>query len=164
MRRGTVSDADTMLALFDDAVRWLTGRGQPGQWGTAPFSAIPQRVEQVRGWAEAGLLRVAEERGFTLAMSAVGPAPGYVPPAAEPELYVVALVGRRAPEARGAGGALLADARAEATRLGVRLLRVDCWAGGDGALVRYYTNAGFTPVETVQVGDWQGRVLELRLP
>lgn len=103
VRRGTVRDADTMLALFDDAVRWLTERGNTGQWGTAPFSAIPQRVQQVRGWGEAGALRVAERDGLVVAMSSVGPAPAYVSPATEPELYVMGLVGRRAPAARGAG-------------------------------------------------------------
>ncbi|WHT20683.1 GNAT family N-acetyltransferase [Crossiella sp. CA-258035] len=163
VRRGTVRDADTMLALFDDAVRWLTERGRTGQWGTAPFSAIPQRVQQVRGWAEAGALRVAERDGLTLAMSSVGPAPAYVSPATEPELYVMGLVGRRAPDARGAGAALLADARDEAVRLGLKKVRVDCWAGGGGALVQYYVRAGFTPVESVQVEAWQGQVLELRV-
>ncbi|MGO1049604.1 hypothetical protein [Crossiella sp. CA198] len=113
VRRGTVRDADTMLALFDDAVRWLTERGHTGQWGTAPFSAIPQRVQQVRGWGAAGALRVAE--------------------------------------------------RDEAAGLGLAKVRVDCWAGGGGALVQYYVRAGFTPVETVQVEAWTGRVLEVRV-
>lgn len=163
VRRGTVRDADTMLALFDDAVRWLVERGSTGQWGTAPFSAIPQRVQQVRGWAESGALRVAEQHGLVLAMSAVGPAPAYVSPPTEPELYVMGLVARRAPEARGAGAALLADARAEAARLELAKVRVDCWSGAGGALVQYYVRAGFTPVETVQVDAWRGQVLELRL-
>lgn len=163
MRRGTVRDADTMLALFDDAVRWLTERGNTGQWGTAPFSAIPQRVQQVRSWGEAGALRVAERDGLVVAMSSVGPAPAYVSPATEPELYVMGLVGRRAAEGRGAGAALLADAREEAAGLGLAKVRVDCWSGGGGALVQYYVRAGFTPVETVQVEAWTGRVLEVRV-
>jgi hypothetical protein len=46
---------------------------------------------------------------------------------------------------------------------GLALFRVDCWAGGDGAPIRYYQSAGFTPTERFMVGDWQGQVLERRL-
>lgn len=43
------------------------------------------------------------------------------------------------------------------------LLRVDCFAGGEGRLVEYYEARGFTPTETFVVGDWPGQVLERRV-
>jgi hypothetical protein len=39
---------------------------------------------------------------------------------------------------------------------------VDCWAGGDGSLVRYYQAAGLTATVRFQVGEWEGQVLEQR--
>ena len=48
------------------------------------------------------------------------------------------------------------------------MLRVDCFAGGDGALVRYYEKQGFTrdvefAVPRVNGSDWPGQVLVQRL-
>ena len=58
IRPGRPEDARTVLALFDEAVAWLVARGQPGQWGTEPFSAFPARVERAEAWASSGgLLR-----------------------------------------------------------------------------------------------------------
>ncbi|MGH3434055.1 MAG: hypothetical protein ACRDQB_14590, partial [Thermocrispum sp.] len=54
-------------------------------------------------------------------------------------------------------------ARRIARQRGIGLLRVDCWAGGDGGLVAYYTGQGFTPTERFTVGDWPGQVLARRL-
>ncbi|GAA2396714.1 hypothetical protein [Dactylosporangium salmoneum] len=44
------------------------------------------------------------------------------------------------------------------------LLRVDCYAGGDGALVRWYERQGFTATEAFTVTrddgtEWPGQVL-----
>jgi hypothetical protein len=39
----------------------------------------------------------------------------------------------------------------------VTRLRVDCWAGGEGALVRYYEAAGFTATTRFTVGTWRAR-------
>ncbi|WP_241833219.1 GNAT family N-acetyltransferase [Streptomyces caatingaensis] len=64
---------------------------------------------------------------------------------------------------RGIGCALLAHAAEETRRLGVDLLRVDCYAGGGGRLVAYYEGQGFVPVRRFTVGDWPGRLLERRV-
>jgi GNAT superfamily N-acetyltransferase len=93
----------------------------------------------------------------------VGEATPYAPPATEPELYVVGLVGSRDPRARGAGRTLLGFAEVVARELGVGLMRVDCYAGGEGALVRFYESAGFTPTVPFEVKGWPGQVLERRL-
>jgi len=45
----------------------------------------------------------------------------------------------------------------------VDLVRVDCWAGGDGDLQRYYESQGFSPTVRFTVDDWVGQVLERRL-
>jgi GNAT superfamily N-acetyltransferase len=91
----------------------------------------------------------------------------YVPPAVEPELYVRLLVTDRASAGQGIGAALLDHARDLARAAGVGLLRVDCFAGGDGALVRYYEKQGFTrDVEfavPVKDSEWRGQVLSQRL-
>jgi GNAT superfamily N-acetyltransferase len=163
VRRGAPDDAPLLLALFDDAVRWLVERGQVEQWGTRPFSTDPRRVSAVDGWAAGDGLRICERDGRPVAAMVLGDAPAYVPPAAEPELYVVALVTSRDPGARGAGRVLLATAERETRERHLRLLRVDCFAGNGGALVRYYESTGFTPTVPFRVGSWPGQVLERRV-
>ena len=34
---------------------------------------------------------------------------------------------------------------------GIKLMRVDCWSGGDRKLVSYYTGQGFTPTHEIEV-------------
>jgi GNAT superfamily N-acetyltransferase len=94
---------------------------------------------------------------------AVGDAMPYVPPPAEPELYVRLLVTDRAHAGLGVGSELLEHARGIARARGLSLLRVDCYGGGDRALVRYYERQGFTATEPFTVGDWPGQILEQRL-
>ncbi len=66
--------------------------------------------------------------------------------------------GRQAPDTR---------ARQEAAARGVGLIRVDCWAGQDGSLVRVYEKYGFSRVQDFTValpaGDWPGALLAMRL-
>jgi GNAT superfamily N-acetyltransferase len=143
--------------MLDGAVRWLASTGRSGQWGTEPFSAEPRRVAQVRAWTAGGGLRVAETGGVAAGAMVLGQAPPYVPPADRPELYVLLLVASRAHAGRGVGAALLRHAHAEAVQQGVTRLRVDCWAGGEGALVRYYEAAGFTAITRFTVGTWRAR-------
>ena len=163
VRDGSPGDASVVLGLFDDAVRWMVRRGTIDQWGAEPFSSDPKRVSAVDGWARGDGLRICERDGRPVAAMVLGCAPPYVPPATEPELYVVALVTSRAPAARGAGRVLLDTAEGEARARGLRLLRVDCFAGNDGALVRYYESAGFTRTSSFSVGAWPGQLLERRL-
>ncbi|GAA3091021.1 GNAT superfamily N-acetyltransferase [Kribbella aluminosa] len=106
--------------------------------------------------------------GRVVGALAVGAALDYVPPAAEPELYVRLLVTERASAGQNLGAALLDHARELARADGVRLLRVDCFAGDDQALVRYYERQGFTryaefAVPRVNGPDWPGQVLAQRL-
>ncbi len=161
IRTGSVADVPLLLELFDDAVRWMIERDLTDQWGSRLFSADPGRTAAVTRWAESGGLVVAEHDGRPVAAMVLGDAPAYAPPATEPELFVVALVASRSPRARGAGRALLAEAERVTAERGVRILRLDCFAGNGGALVRYYEGAGFRATERFTVGDgWPGQVLE----
>ncbi len=160
VRLATPDDTATMLELLDEAVVWLNARGNTEQWGTTPFSGDLKRVAAVALWAGSGGAVIASLDGVATGALAVGEATSYVPPATEPELYVVALVARHG---SGAGRVLLGCAEAIGRALGVPKLRVDCYAGGDGALVRFYESAGFTRTDPFEVKGWPGQVLERRL-
>ena len=161
LRRAHRDDAVTVLGLFDSAVDWLVAEGLTEQWGDRPWSRVPRRVEQVASWlgGEGSWLAEAPD-GSAAGFLHLGVAPGYVPAATVPEDYVVALVTSRAPEARGAGRALLDHALREATGHAVDRLRVDCFAGNGGRLVAFYESCGFTRTERFTVGEsWVGQVL-----
>jgi GNAT superfamily N-acetyltransferase len=91
----------------------------------------------------------------------------YVPPAAEPELYVNLLLVSRRHSGQGVGASLIEHARHEAAARGIGLIRVDCWAGEAGSLVRVYERYGFSRVQEFTVslprGDWPGMLLAMRL-
>ncbi|TWD82448.1 N-acetylglutamate synthase-like GNAT family acetyltransferase [Kribbella amoyensis] len=167
IRAGGAADVAGVLELLDGATEWLVAQGRTDQWGTERHSANPRRVEQVTGFAADGGLWIAERDGRAVGALAVGAALPYVPPATEPELYVRLLVTDRAAKGTGIGTALLDHARSLAKELGVGMLRVDCFAGGDGALVRYYEGQGFTRAEAFEVpvndSAWPGQLLIQRL-
>lgn len=168
IRRAGRDDVPAVLGLLDGATEWLVARGRTDQWGTEPHSTSPRRVAQITSFAdEEDGLWVAEADGRVVGALAVGAAMPYVPPAVEPELYVRLLVTERASAGQNIGGSLLEYARGLARAAGVGLLRVDCFAGGGGALVRYYEKQGFTRTETFAVpvndSDWPGQVLAQRL-
>jgi RimJ/RimL family protein N-acetyltransferase/GNAT superfamily N-acetyltransferase len=160
IRAGSLSDAPLVVGLFDGAIRWMIDHDLADQWGRQPFSTDPRRCAAVTRWISDGHLLVAEHEGLPVATMVLGDAPTYAPPARGPELYVVALVAARTASARGAGRALLAEAERVAAARGVPVLRLDCFAGNGGALVRYYEGVGFTATEQFRVGDWPGQVLQ----
>ena len=152
-----------VLALFDEAIAWLVERGQTGQWGSTPFSQIDARVAAAAEWAACGGLRIAEAGDGSGRRDRDRRAAGARLPAA----------GARAlhrgaghvPRARGAGHRRRARAprdQGDAHR-GLRLLRVDCWAGAP-ALVAWYERQGFRRSGTFTVRDWHGQVFSMELP
>ncbi|MEU8266140.1 GNAT family N-acetyltransferase [Sphaerisporangium sp. NPDC049002] len=163
IRSGRAEDVPAVLAMYDSAVAWLAAEGRTGQWGGEPFSSDPARVELVTAHAASGGMRIAEVEGRPAGCAVLGAPISYIAPASEPELYVQALVIDQAFAGHAVGAALLRRARQEAVELGVSLLRVDCYAGGDGRLVKYYEGQGFTRSETFMVGDWPGQLLEMPL-
>lgn len=167
IRPGARSDVPAVLALLDDATQWLVAQGWTEQWGTESQAADPRRIAQITGFADDGGLWIAEVDGKQVGALAVGQALPHVPPATEPELYVRLAVTDRASAGQGIGAELLDHARALAREAGVGLLRVDCFAGNDGALVRYYEKQGFTRDEEFVVplrgSEWRGQILSQRL-
>lgn len=169
IRMGTPEDVDAVLAMLDGSVAWLAEQGRTGQWGTEPWSTRPVLVEKIAGRVERGELRVAELDGQVAGAVSVAETPQpYIEPADEPELYINLLVTERRLKGRGVGSALLAEARAEARRRGLPLLRVDCYGGDDQKLVGYYRSQGFTEVGPFTVKrpdlpDWPGMLLAQRL-
>lgn len=168
LRPGGPADASDVLRLLDDATAWLVAHGRTGQWGTEPASTDPRRIAQAEAWATGGGLWLAQLAGRPVGALVVGAATDYVPPATEPELYVNLLVTDRTYAGHGIGGRLLAHAADLARERGVGLLRVDCYAGSEGALVRWYERQGFTRTEPFTVErpgrePWPGQVLARRL-
>jgi GNAT superfamily N-acetyltransferase len=167
IRRAERNDVPAVLELLDGATEWLVARGRTDQWGTEPHSTNPRRIAQISGFADDGGLWVAEADGRVVGALAVGAALPYVPAADEPELYVRLLVTDRGSAGQGIGASLLDHARELARSQGVGLLRVDCFAGGDGALIRYYEKQGFTREQEFAVpvndSEWPGQILFQRL-
>jgi len=144
-------------------VAWLVARGQTGQWGSTPFSAIDSRVAAAAEWAASGGLRIAEERGEPVGAMVLGARPGHVSPAPAPERYITALVTSRAHAGKHIGAELIRRAIKETRTAGIDLLRVDCWAGAP-ALVGWYERQGFRRSGTFTVRGWHGQVFSMELP
>jgi GNAT superfamily N-acetyltransferase len=161
LRQGSLGDAPALFALFDEAVAWLVERGQPEQWGSAPWSGSERhRVAVLEMAAQPGLV-IAEEDGTPVGALIVGERMPYAPAVDEPELYVRLLITSRAQHGRDLGGLLVERARAEARRAGVSLLRVDCYAAP--TLIAWYERHGFSAVERVAVGAVEVCVFEQRV-
>ncbi|KAF2447559.1 hypothetical protein P171DRAFT_518648 [Karstenula rhodostoma CBS 690.94] len=170
LRPGTEADVPTMLRLMDDRTEWLVSQGRTKQWGTERQSDRPDRIEGATKYARSGGTWIVIEKGplesseQVLGVLTVGDAASYVNPATEPELYINYLItDPKAGGGRGLGGLLVEKAKALAKEKGVRLLRLDCYAGGDGKLVRWYESQGFQKQEAFEEKGWPGQVLSMRL-
>ena len=168
IRDGGPDDIPVILGMLDSCVEWLVGQGRTGQWGTKPLSANPGTVESVARYMDEGAAFIAEVDGVPAATLTLTDSPGAylsrLPPPGEPERYIHWLASDRRFKGHGTGSALLAHAAEVTRRAGVSLLRVDCYAGGDGKLVRYYEGQGFVRTETYAgKGDWPGQVLARRV-
>ncbi|MCX5421665.1 GNAT family N-acetyltransferase [Streptomyces sp. NBC_00078] len=168
IREGGPDDVPAILGMLDSCVEWLMAEGRTGQWGTEPLSEHRKTVDSVVGYMEEGTTYIAEADGVPAATLTVTGAPGaylsHLPPPGEPERYIHWLASDRRFKGHGVGSALLAHAAEETRRAGLLLLRVDCYAGDDGRLVRYYEDNGFLRTETYTASnEWPGQVLARRL-
>ncbi|MFI5779973.1 GNAT family N-acetyltransferase [Nocardia sp. NPDC051570] len=162
IRLGTPEDAPAVLALGDETVAWLNASGNTEQWGTTPWTANERRKSTIRTRAVNDLRVLIDDTDSIVGALAISETrQPYAPPADERELYVNLLLTAR--RHRGLGRALIDHAKREAAERGIDLLRVDCYAGGDGKLVRVYENYGFTRVTEFSVGAWPGMLLALHL-
>ena len=159
-RQANQADAAAVLQLFDEAIEWFQTFGNGQQWGTDPWSTQDRQVARVREACElpGAWIAVHEQIGVCGAL-VLGEAMPYVPPADSTELYVRLLIASRHPLARGVGRALMSFAEAEARAAKVSQLRVDCYAGGSGSLVRFYESCGYELLLPFDEGDWPGQIL-----
>ncbi|CRL20337.1 Acyl-CoA N-acyltransferase [Penicillium camemberti] len=162
--RATADDVPVVLNILDATVKWLVSRGETTQWGTTPFPEVSRRTKQLEEYATTGLgiwlaIKVADDtpigqnqhsKGMNGGASrtiigalAIRERVSHIPPVSEPELYVQLVVTDRQWAGKGVGKRLLEHARDLANEVGVALLRVDCYAGGDGISVQYYESHGF---------------------
>jgi Predicted acyltransferase len=180
-----VDDVPVVLNILDATVKWLVSRGETRQWGATSFSEIPQRTKQLEEYATTGLgiwlaIKVADgtpmgqnqhSNGMNggaprtiIGALAIGERASHIPPVSEPELYVRLVVTDRQWAGKGVGKRLLQHARNLANEAGVALLRVDCYAGGDGKLVQYYESQGFKRSDSFSLeSGWPGQVLAQQL-
>ncbi|MFD5699707.1 GNAT family N-acetyltransferase [Streptomyces lasiicapitis] len=166
IRPGGPADIPHFLRILDGAVEGLVAQGRTKQWGTEPLSRNPKVVEAIEKYVADGSPWLAEVGGEPAGMLMLTDGPGsYIPPVDEPEQYVHYLATDHRFAGLGVGSALLTHAAAETRRQGIHLLRVDCYAGNEGALVAYYESNGFVRTETFTVkdGTWPGQILEMRL-
>jgi GNAT superfamily N-acetyltransferase len=169
IRSGGPDDIAVVLALGDEAVLWMNVRGNTQQWGTTPWTGNDKREAAIYDQALIDGLRIAEDQdGAALgAMVITENRQPYVPEAGERELYVNLLLVSRRHGGQGIGAALIQCAKQEAAARGIGLIRVDCWAGEEGSLVRVYERYGFSRVLEFTValpaGDWPGMLLAMRL-
>jgi len=169
IRPGGPDDVAAVLALGDEAVKWMNARGNTRQWGTAPWTGNQEREATIRDQAHGGGMLIAEDQdGKALGALVITEIPQpYVPPAADRELYINLLLVSRRHSGQGIGAALIERAKHETAARGIGLIRVDCWAGEDGSLVRVYEGYGFSRVQEFTValpaGEWPGMLLAMRL-
>lgn len=164
IRRASAADAPAVLQVADEVIAWFVGMGNTGQWGAEPWSGLPRRVAQVtQACAMPGAWVVEEAGGRIRAVLVLGEAMPYVPPATEPEVYVRLLIAARSTAVRGIGRRLMAFAEDRARAAGVERMRVDCYGGGSGALVRFYESCGYERISTFDVDGWPGQLLGRRL-
>jgi GNAT superfamily N-acetyltransferase len=175
---------------LDLAVEWLVSQDRVGQWGTEPFSEKPKKVEQLKEFTTTGFgvwlaIKISDDkavleehktsatlykspdgavRGIIVGAMAAGDKIPYAPPVDEPETYVRLLVTDRKWKNYGIGSRLLEHAKKLAREVArVSLLRLDCYGGDDGKLIRYYESQGFERCATKDVEGWPCQVLAMRL-
>lgn len=160
IRRASAADAPAVLQVFDEVIAWFVDKGNDAQWGTEPWSASPRRVVQVTdACAMPGAWVVEAPEGRILAALVLGESMPYVPAASGPEMYVRLLIAARDKRARGLGRHLLAFADDRARSAGIKRLRVDCYAGGTGELVRFYQSCGYDRLSRFELEGWPGQLL-----
>jgi GNAT superfamily N-acetyltransferase len=133
-----------------------------------PWTGSQEREALIGDLVRGGGMRIAEAADGVMlgALAITGTPQPYVPAAAEPDLYVNLLLVSRRHSGQGIGAALIGRTRQEAAARGIGLIRVDCWAGEDGSLVRVYERYGFSRVREFTValpaGPWPGILLVMQ--
>ncbi|GAA1246886.1 hypothetical protein GCM10009665_42320 [Kitasatospora nipponensis] len=166
---GDPGDVLDFLAMFHDHSSWLVPVQRVDLLETLEWEEPPPIVKQARRHIRDGQTRICRDMLTRITGGSVltDEAPEFAPTVEEPELYLHFLV-TRVRFRQFTMAALVADARAQATRRGARLLRTHCWAGEDGRIVQEYEKLGFTATlefeELRSDGSfWPGRILQTRV-
>jgi protein-tyrosine phosphatase len=144
IRRATADDAAAIVALRDEAARWLLGRGID-QWHPGEVSR-----DDVLGWLSTGRVYIAERAvGVVGSVRLAWDDPAVwgeqVTEADHRAGYVQALVTSRSVAGEGLGRRLLAHVEQVIARSGRPLARLSCLRGNVG-LERFYATAGYVEV------------------
>lgn len=144
-------DADTVLAILDEAAEWLQHNGIK-QWPARFSGPDDWRSTRITSYLDAGQTWLVETAGTAIGtVTLAGPDPDYVhgwPSAPEDGLYVYRMAVRRAYAGIGIGARMLDWASARAAATGKTWLRFDCHRHNP-ALQRYYEQQGFERVGTI---------------
>ncbi|MDL9977732.1 GNAT family N-acetyltransferase [Microbacterium sp. ASV49] len=160
IRRASAADAPAVLQMADGIIEWFVSMGNVSQWGTEPWSSSQKRIARVTEALGLPDAWVAEHPDLGIVgVLVVGDAMEYVPAATEPEVYVRLLLASRDERARGIGRRLMAFADERARAAGVERLRVDCYGGGTGDLVKFYESCGYDRIQTFDIDGWPGQLL-----
>ena len=145
VRRGTTSDADTVIGLVEEATAWLRVKGTD-QWAQ-PWPDRQARDERVRRGLRNGHTWMVETDGQAIATITCQPHGNQALWAPEerrdPAVYVSRLIVTRSAAGRGIGGALIDWIGARALRdWNARWIRIDVRTT-NVALHNYYEKRGF---------------------
>ena len=121
------------MELFDEAARWLAGKGLGGQWGTQPWSERPNRRERIsrsrlNRSSELTIAEVGDQVVGALEVSESSPS--YAPKVHGNNLYIYMLLTSRQLIGHGIGRALVNHARADCRTEGWNFC---VWIAGLGA-------------------------------
>ncbi|GAB3980284.1 hypothetical protein GCM10029978_077930 [Actinoallomurus acanthiterrae] len=164
VRPATPDQQSTVLALLEDASRWLRAKGTD-QW-EKPWPSEEERAERVRlciiaqrtwlVWGPAGAIA-------TVSMDEEPDGRLWTPRERhERAFYIRRLAVRRDHAGQRLGAELLNWAGTRAALLGARWVRVDVWTT-NRALHAYYLRQGFVHVRTKDLADYPSGALFQRL-
>lgn len=160
IRRARATDAPAILRIFDEVIAWFVEIGNEEQWGSEPWSTQDRQIARVTEACELPEAWVAvDQHDEVLGFIALGSAMPYVPKVNHEELYVRVLIASRAQAARGVGRRLMELADERALAAGISELRLDCFAGGSGGLVRFYESCGYERDTGFTDDGWPGQIL-----
>ncbi len=140
IRRAVAEDAPAIVALREEAARWLLGRGIE-QW--EPGEVVEP---DVLGWLASGRMYVAERPAGIAGMVRLAWDDAATWGEQAPDAgYVQALAVARSVAGQGVGRRLLRHVEAVVARSGRSRVRLDCVASNAG-LTKYYRQAGYREV------------------
>ena len=163
IRRASARDAPAVLAIFDDVIAWFVAIGNDGQWGRG-WSTQPRRIARDRRLRAAR--RVGRRRSGRPRPRRIDPRRVHALRAARDRAGNLRARAGGVARCAGAGCRPAPDGlrgRSARRAAGVARLRVDCYGGGTGALVRFYESSAMSEFHPSTWKGVAGAVLGRRL-